>query len=112
MKLKNKEKKPYLQIYYSPDSPKENKIYYKPGAGGSHLQSQLYGRLRLGRLLFKAAWAQSSRDPHLQNNHSKMDGRCGSSGRATALQAQSSELKSQSNPPLPPKNLLQYVQFK
>jgi hypothetical protein len=32
-------------------------------------------------------------DPHLQNNQSKMDWRCGSSGRTPALQAQGSKFK-------------------
>jgi hypothetical protein len=35
----------------------------------------------------RQAWANSSQDPHLQNNQSKMDWRCGSSSRVPALQA-------------------------
>jgi hypothetical protein len=35
--------------------------------------------------------------PHLQNNQSRMDWRCGSSSRTPALQAQSPEFKSQSH---------------
>jgi hypothetical protein len=37
------------------------------------------------------------KDTHLQNNQSKIDWRCGSTGRAPALQVQSPELKPQSN---------------
>jgi hypothetical protein len=42
--------------------------------------------------------------PHLQNNQSKMDWRCGSRTKTPALQVQSSELKPQSNQK---KNLVQ-----
>jgi hypothetical protein len=52
----------------------------------------------------RPAWANSSRDPpHLQNNHSKMDWRCGSSSSAPALHLQSPEFKHQSYQKKPPK---------
>jgi hypothetical protein len=41
----------------------------------------------------RPAWANKSWDPHLQNNHSKMDWRCGSSGTAPALSLWSPEFK-------------------
>jgi hypothetical protein len=34
----------------------------------------------------RLAWANSSWDPHLQNNQSEMDWRCGSIDRVSALQ--------------------------
>jgi hypothetical protein len=39
--------------------------------------------------------ANSSQDPHLQNNQSKMNRRCGSSGKAPALQVQNPKFKPQ-----------------
>jgi hypothetical protein len=42
------------------------------------------------------AQTNTLRDPHLQNNQSKMDWRCGSSGRTPVLPAQSFEFKPQS----------------
>jgi hypothetical protein len=39
--------------------------------------------------------ANSSGDPHLQNNQSEIGWRCGSSGRAPVLQAQRPEFKPQ-----------------
>jgi hypothetical protein len=47
--------------------------------------------LRSGRSKFKLA------KPHLQNNQSKMDWRCGSSSKAPDLQARSPEFKLQSH---------------
>jgi hypothetical protein len=44
----------------------------------------------------RPAQANSSGDPHLQNNQSKMDERCGSSSRAPAVQVWSPQFKSQS----------------
>jgi hypothetical protein len=44
----------------------------------------------------RPAWANSSLDPHLQNNQSKMEWKYGSSSRATCF-AQSSEFKAQFN---------------
>jgi hypothetical protein len=41
------------------------------------------------------AWINTLRDPHLQNNQSKMDWRCGSSSRVAALQVWSPEFKPQ-----------------
>jgi hypothetical protein len=52
----------------------------------------LPGMLRLGGLV------NSLQDPHLPNNQSKMDWRCGSRGRVSALQALSSDFI-----PTPPK---------
>jgi hypothetical protein len=43
----------------------------------------------------RPALANSSRDPHLQNNQRKMDWRCCSSGRVPTLQVQSPEFKPQ-----------------
>jgi hypothetical protein len=45
----------------------------------------------------KLAPANSLWDPHLQNNHSKMDWRFSSSGRSSALQAQNHKFKPQSH---------------
>jgi hypothetical protein len=42
----------------------------------------------------RPAWANSLRDPHLQNIQSKMGWRCGSSSRVAALQVRSPEFKS------------------
>jgi hypothetical protein len=42
---------------------------------------------------YRSAWAKSLRDSHLQNNQSKMDGRCGLSGKIFVLQMQSPEFK-------------------
>jgi hypothetical protein len=56
-----------------------------------------FRRLRSGGLQFKPAQTNSSRDPHLQNNQSKMDWRCGSSRRAPALQVWNAEFKPQSH---------------
>jgi hypothetical protein len=49
------------------------------------------------RISLRPAQANSSQDPHQQNNQSKMDWRCGSSGRGPVLQVQSPELKPQSH---------------
>jgi hypothetical protein len=45
----------------------------------------------------RLAQANISWDPHLQNNQSKMNWRCGSSGGAPSLQVQSPEFKPQSH---------------
>jgi hypothetical protein len=44
----------------------------------------------------RSAWIDSLRDPHFQNNQSKMNWRCVSSGRVPASQVQSPEFKPQS----------------
>jgi hypothetical protein len=51
------------------------------------------GRLRSGRSWSEASLGNCSRDSHLQNNQSKMDWRHSLSGRAPALQSQSSKFK-------------------
>jgi hypothetical protein len=55
------------------------------------------------------ALANSSGDPHLQNNHRKVDCMCGSCGRAPALQAWNSEFKSQSPPQKKNRNIREYI---
>jgi hypothetical protein len=45
----------------------------------------------------KPAWAESSQDPHLQNNQSKMDFRTKSSGIVPTLQVESPEFKPHSH---------------
>jgi hypothetical protein len=52
--------------------------------------------------LLQMTWENSGR-PHLQNNHSKMDCRCRTSGRVPALEAQTPQLKLQSLQKDPPK---------
>jgi hypothetical protein len=53
-------------------------------------------RLRYGRLKFEASPGKRVHEIP-QNNQSKIDWRCGSSGRAPALQAQTSVFTSQSH---------------
>jgi hypothetical protein len=53
----------------------------------------------------RSAWANSSRDPHLQNNQSKIDWRCGSSGecllyKCQALSAKTSPTKRKKRTPI------------
>jgi hypothetical protein len=47
---------------------------------------------------FTPALANSLQDSCIQNNHSKIDWKCGSSGKAPALQVQNPECKPQSCP--------------
>jgi hypothetical protein len=49
----------------------------EPGPGDSHLLASLLERLRSGGLRFEVRTGNSSQDPHLQTNQSKMDWRCG-----------------------------------
>jgi hypothetical protein len=52
--------------------------------------------VEIGRITVQGQPWQTVR-PHLQNNHNKMDWRCGSSSRVAALQAKSPEFKPQSH---------------
>jgi hypothetical protein len=45
----------------------------------------------------RPAPANNLQDPYFQNNQSKMDWRCGSRGRAPALQTQSPDFKTQTH---------------
>jgi hypothetical protein len=45
----------------------------------------------------RPAWANSSRDPHLQINQSKIHWKCGSSSRMLALQVQRVEFNPRPN---------------
>jgi hypothetical protein len=52
---------------------------------------------KIRRIRLRPARANSLRDPLLQNNDSKMDSKCGSSGKVLALQVRSSECKPQNH---------------
>jgi hypothetical protein len=73
--------------------PFKLKYYKSPGAVAHAYNPSYLGGWNQEDHSSRPAWANSSQDPHLQNNQSKMDWRCGSSGRAPALQERSTELK-------------------